>query len=94
MENKTFIQEVLIMNILIKAPISKIKVPDIIIVESFFFFSAMLLKKIVEINISKKNTQTKRISIIIIIASLGRQTKTYESLLVFVKLWVSECCSE
>lgn len=90
MENNTFIQEVLIINILIKAPISKIKVPNITIADKGFLFSAMLLKNIVEMSSSKKNTQTKRISIITIIASLDRQTKTYESLLVFVKLWGSE----
>lgn len=65
MEKVMFNQEVLIKT-LIKAPISKSKVPIIIISEIDFFFSEISLKKIVDISISKKKTQTNRICSIVI----------------------------
>ena len=60
-ENVTFNQEVLRPNILINEPISKINVPAITMNGNDFFFSEILLKKIVAISISMKNTITKAI---------------------------------
>ena len=83
-ENITFSQDVLITNMLTKAPISKIKVPTIIVVINDFFLSTMLLKKIVDMSISKKNTQTNKI-FTMVISSLNMQTKTYENQIVVLK---------
>ena len=83
-EKITFSQDVLITNMLTKAPISKIKVPTIMVVINDFFLSTMFPKKIVDMSISKKNTQTNKI-FIMVIASLNMQTKTYENQIVVVK---------
>ena len=60
-EKETFNQEVLTTKTLISVPISKIKVPIKSIIGKGFFFSEMLLKKIVAISISIKNTKIKAI---------------------------------
>lgn len=79
MEKETFNQEVLTINILIKVPISKINVPTISMKGNGFFLSEILLKNIVAMSISIKNTTVKAILINKLISSLNRKTKTYEN---------------